>query len=59
MSMNWSIWPLLKKTAYQPTEQKRNGRHPRDPQMRNRQGIGWSKTPLPEPHFKTIYQADG
>jgi hypothetical protein len=27
--MNWSIWPLLKKAAYQPIGQKRNGRHPR------------------------------
>jgi hypothetical protein len=44
--MNWSIWPLLKRIASQPTGPKRNGGHPRDPQLRNRQGIGWSRTLL-------------
>jgi hypothetical protein len=38
---------------------EKNGRHPRDPQMRNRQGIGWYRTPLPEHRPETIYQADG
>jgi hypothetical protein len=57
--MNWSIWPLPKRIASQPTELKRNGRHPRDPQLRNRQGIGWSRTLLPEPRPVTIYQVDG
>jgi hypothetical protein len=44
--MSWSIWPLSKRIASQPIGQKRNGRHPRDPQLRNHQGIGW-----PEPCY--------
>jgi hypothetical protein len=57
--MNWSIWPLPKRIASQSIGPKRNGRHPRDPQQRNRQGISWSRTLLPEPRLETIYQADG
>jgi hypothetical protein len=43
--MNWSTWPLLKKTASEPTKQKRKGRHPLGLQLRNCQGIGWSRAP--------------
>jgi hypothetical protein len=43
--MSWSIWPSLRKTVSQPTEQKRKGRHPQGLQLRNRQGIGWSRAP--------------
>jgi hypothetical protein len=41
--MNWSTWPSHRKTASQPTEQKRKGRHPWGLQLRNRQGISWSR----------------
>jgi hypothetical protein len=57
--MIWSIWPSPKRTASQPIEQKRSGRHPLDPQRRNRQGIGWSRTPLPEHRLEATCLADG
>jgi hypothetical protein len=57
--MSWSIRPSPKRTASQPTEQKRNGRHPLDPQRRNHQGTGWSKPLLPEHRPEIICQADG
>jgi hypothetical protein len=56
---NWSIWPLPKRIVSQPTGQKRNERHPWDSQIRNRQGIGWSRILLPKPHPETFYETDG
>jgi hypothetical protein len=57
--MIWSTWPSLWKTASQPTEQKRKGKHPQGLQLRNRQGIGWSLAPLPEHRLEATCLADG
>jgi hypothetical protein len=57
--MTWSTWPLLRKIALPPTEQKRNEKHLQDLQLHSRQGIGWSQvTPL-ELRLEAIYLADG
>jgi hypothetical protein len=57
--MSWSTWPSLRKTTSQPTKQKRKGRHPQGLQLCNRQGIGWSRTPLPEHRLEVTCLADG
>jgi hypothetical protein len=57
--MSWSTWPLLKKIEFQPTEQKRNGKHLQGPQLHNHQGIGWFRVMPLELRLEAICLVDG